>query len=152
MPTSIFVKSLTGKTIPIECELTDTVLSIKEKFHEIEGVPVEEIRLIFGGKQLNDADTLESYAIQTDSIIFVVLRLRGGASFGSNPYFNLDYSLNALLFVNLINSIQNNYESKEPNLKKIMFDDVDHKKLKHNYKKQRNLKTKFNTGRKYLKD
>jgi len=79
MPVDIFVKSLTGKTITINCELTDTILSIKEKFHSIEGVPAEEQRLIFGGRQLNDADTLESYGIQADSTLFVVLRLRGGS-------------------------------------------------------------------------
>jgi len=79
MPVDIFVKSLTGKTITINCELTDTILSIKEKFHSIEGVPAEEQRLIFGGRQLNDADTLESYNIQADSTLFVVLRLRGGS-------------------------------------------------------------------------
>lgn len=86
MPVDIFVKSLTGKTITINCELTDTILSIKEKFHSIEGVPAEEQRLIFGGRQLNDADTLESYGIQADSTLFVVLRLRGGSI---NILFNI---------------------------------------------------------------
>jgi len=84
MPVEIFVKSLTGKTITISCELTDTVLSVKERIHDVENIAVEEQRLIFSGKQLNDADTLESYGVQAESTLFLVLRLRGGV--GSITY------------------------------------------------------------------
>jgi large subunit ribosomal protein L40e len=84
MPVEIFVKSLTGKTITISVELTDTVLSVKERIHDIENIAVEEQRLIFSGKQLNDAEILESYGVQAESTLFLVLRLRGGV--GSITY------------------------------------------------------------------
>jgi len=84
MPVEIFVKSLTGKTITISVELTDTVLSVKERIHDVENIAVEEQRLIFSGKQLNDAETLESYGVQAESTLFLVLRLRGGV--GSITY------------------------------------------------------------------
>jgi ubiquitin len=84
MPVEIFVKSLTGKTITISVELTDTVLSVKERIHDVENIAVEEQRLIFSGKQLNDAEILESYGVQAESTLFLVLRLRGGV--GSITY------------------------------------------------------------------
>ena len=72
----IFIRTLTGKTLTIPVELGDTIASLKEKVFSIENIPVEEQRLIFGGKQLDDNQTLESYNIQKDSTIHLVLRLR----------------------------------------------------------------------------
>jgi hypothetical protein len=93
----LMVKTLDGKTVTVsklicivlhsvkhvcwaqvEAEEEDTIEDIKNKIMEKEGVPVDQQRLIFGGKQLESDKTLADYDVQEDSTFHMVLRLRGG--------------------------------------------------------------------------
>lgn len=74
----IYIKTLTGRKQALNFEPENQVLTVKQALQEKEGIQVDQIRLIFSGKQLADTRTLESYNIVAGSTIHMVLQLRGG--------------------------------------------------------------------------
>merc|ERR1711862_865474 len=73
------IKTLTGRKTNFNFELDNTVRQVKEALQEKEGIQVEQIRLIYSGKQMSDECALQDYNVKPGSTVHMVLQLRGGA-------------------------------------------------------------------------
>lgn len=74
---SIFVKTLTGKTIQVAASSDEVIIDLKETIQGVEGIPVDQQRLIFSGRQLDDKLTLADYGIDSGATLHLVLRQSG---------------------------------------------------------------------------
>ena len=74
----ITVRTLTEKQLPIEVWDDLTIFDLKLIVESIEEIPVDDQRMVFQGKQMEDEKTIKNYNIKKGDIIFLVLRLRGG--------------------------------------------------------------------------
>lgn len=78
MQTQIHVKTLKGKTVIIEVESSETVHNVKVQIQDREGIPMDQQKLIFGGKELkNGVQTLAEYHIHNESVLHLDLRQKG---------------------------------------------------------------------------
>lgn len=74
----VYVKTLTGKTVTLAVTSSNTVAELKEMIQDKEGIPPDQQRFVFAGKQLEDDRMISEYHVRNASTLHLILRLRGG--------------------------------------------------------------------------
>ena len=95
----IFVKTLTSKTLTFDVEPSDTIEEIKLKIQDREGIPIEHQKLEYASKHLENTRTLSDYNIETDSTLYLTLKLLGGRE--ANPQITVRGALVKYVWSNL---------------------------------------------------
>jgi len=122
----VFVKTLTGKSLTIYIESTSTVFELKKLIQSKEGIPPNQQRLIFYGRQLEDNKTLEYHKIYKECTIHLCLNMRGGMhhiSSGHTDYCStrVPDQKNIIDKTTFISAIHLNYVKKVGNIYKKLF-------------------------------
>eukprot|EP00973_Karenia_brevis_P037670 5197989-Karenia_brevis.AAC.1 len=68
----IFAKTLTGSVLPLTVEASDTIVNVKVKIHEKEGIPIDQQRLVYAGVELEDGRTLSDYDIKKLAVVTLI--------------------------------------------------------------------------------